>query len=422
MTSRRNFIQKLSAGVALPGLVGFTSTEKWLNLKIDHRLSGEEFWDQVRRQFPLTKERVYMNNGTFGPAPYPVQNALESSLTEINTSGEYGSTDPERKILAAFLGIKTEELSLTHNTTEGINIMAWGLTLKKGDEVILTNHEHVGNAMPWLNRAKLDGVVLKVFSPATTQEENLQLIKSLVTPKTKVIAVPHVTCTTGLVFPIKEISEFARSKDIVTAIDGAHGAGIFDLDLKQLGCDLYAGCCHKWLLGPSGTAFLYVREEMLERMQPIHIGAGGDTGWDLFSSPPTLSGYTTTAHRFDYGTQSTSLMKGVSAATAFHVEIGKEKIEARVRELNQYLLDGLLSLRDKIEILTPLQAESRISMLTFRPKNTSYQATGLELGKRGFRIRQVPEGRVDGIRVSTHIYNSKLEIDQFLKVLPETLG
>src|SRR5690606_25360522 len=123
--------------------------------------------------------------------------------------------------------------------------------------------------------------------------------------------------------------------------------------------------------------FVYVREEMLERMQPLFIGAGSDTSWDLFSNPPTLE-YIASAHRFDYGTQSASLMKGVSAAVAFHLEIGKEKIEARVRELNQYLFDGLTDLTDKLEIVTPAEPQSRISMLAFRPKNTSYQTTGTE--------------------------------------------
>jgi len=401
--------------------VGFDSPHERVDAKIDQSLFGEEFWTQIRAQFPMTRDRVYLNNGTFGPAPYPVQKALESSLTEINTSGEYGSTDPERKILAAFFHVKTSELSLTHNTTEGINIMAWGIPLEKGDEVILTNQDHAGNALPWLNRAKIQGIVLRAFSPAATAEENLRLIESLVTSKTKVIAIPHVTCTNGLVFPIREISEFARSRGIITAIDGAHGAGVFDLDLTQLGCDLYAGCCHKWLLGPSGTGFVYVREEMLERMQPLFIGAGSDTSWDLFSNPPTLE-YIASAHRFDYGTQSASLMKGVSAAVAFHLEIGKEKIEARVRELNQYLFDGLTDLTDKLEIVTPAEPQSRISMLAFCPKNTSYQTTGTELANHGFRVRQVPEGRLNGIRISTHIYNSKKEIDQFLEVLPLCLG
>jgi selenocysteine lyase/cysteine desulfurase len=422
VTSRRDFIQKLSTGIALPGLMGFAPAIHSDELRIDHSLPDSEFWKSIRAQFPLTEERIYLNNGTFGPSPYPVLKALEKSLAEVSRSGEYGSTYEERKSLAAFLGVKTSELSLTHNTTEGINIMAWGVALSPGDEVLITDQDHAGNALPWLNRARMEGIVPMIFSPATTAEENLELIKRLVTPKTKVIAIPHVTCTTGLVFPIKEISEFARSRGILTAIDGAHGAGIFDLNLDELGCDFYAGCCHKWLLGPAGTAFLYVREEMLDHLNPIHFGAGGASDWDLFIDPPLMAGYVASANRYDYGTQSTSLMMGVSAAIAFHKEIGTAKIEARVRELNQYLFDGLREFGDKIDILTPAEAQSRVSMATFRPKNLSYKAVGNELAKRRFRIRQVPEGRTNGIRISTHLYNSTEEIDQLLLALPNTLG
>lgn len=421
MNNRRHFLKKLSTGIVLPSLLGIHSAQASTEFKLDHSLQGELFWDQIRTQFPLVRDRIYLNNGTFGPAPFTVQQAMEESLLYVNTSGEYGSTQPEREKLAAFLGIKTEELSLTHNTTEGINIMAWGISLEKGDEVIITNHDHVGNALPWLNRAKLHGIELKTFTPGSTQDENFELLKGLISSKTKVLAIPHVTCTTGLVFPVKAISEYARARGILTAIDGAHGAGSFDLDLKELGCDFYAGCCHKWLLGPSGTGFLYVREEMLDQLQPFHVGGGSDAGWDLFSNPPILKGYAATAHRFDYGTQSTSLMKGVSAAVAFHSEIGTKKTESRVRELNQYLFEGLSQFKNQLEILSPEESASRISMVSFRPKNNTYQVTGNKLSELGFRIRQVPEGNVNAIRVSTHVYNSKEEIDQFLKVIPKAI-
>lgn len=421
MKSRRTFIQKFFAGLAIPSVVTMNSAFAFQPFEINQSLEGEQFWNQIRSQFPLNKTRIYFNNGTFGPAPFPVQQAMEESLTHINSSGEYGNTEIEREKLAAFIGVKTSELSLTHNTTEGINIMAWGIPLAKGDEVIITNHDHVGNALPWLNRAKLHGINLKIFTPANTQSENLDLIKKLVTRNTRVIAIPHVTCTTGLVFPIKEISEFARSRGIFTAIDGAHGAGSFDLDLKDLDCDFYAGCCHKWLLGPSGTGFLYVNEEKLDQLQPYHIGGGSDTGWDLFSDPPTLTGYVDSAHRFDYGTQSTSLMKGVSAALSFHEEIGKKKIEFRVRELNEHLFNGLAQFGNQIELLSSVESQSRISMVSFRPKHHSYQEAGNALNKSGFRVRQVPEAGVNAIRISTHIYNSKEEIDLLLKALPSIL-
>ncbi len=418
MKSRRKFIQKLSLGALVPGLIGLKPKSNSLN----HLLEGDEFWDNVREQFPLTKDRVYFNNGTFGPSPSSVLNAMKDSFDETNTIGEYGHINPLRGQLAEFVGIKESEISLTHNTTEGINIMVWGLPLKAGDEVIITYHEHAGNAIPWLNRAKLDGIVLVPFEPALTQVENLDLIKKLVTPRTKVIAVPHVTCTTGLVLPIKEISEFAKSRGIFTAIDGAHGAGTFDLNLKELGVDFYASSYHKWVLGPNGTGFLYVKEELLDQLQAYQVGAYSDSGFDLHQKPLQLDGYVPTAHRYDYGSQSLPMIKGVLAAVAFHNEIGKGKIESRIRDLNQYLFDGLEEMKNQVEIISPSERESKISMVAFKPKNKNYQEAYKKISQEGFRIREVPEGGINAIRISTHIYNSKNEIDSLLTAVQKVLS
>ena len=421
MASRRTFLHHLGLGLSLPTLTGFSFPKAERPPFPSGIVQDEAYWKAIRSQFPLTADRIYLNNGTFGPAPFTVLDALEKSNRDINTSGEYGNSDQERIQLAQFLGIQPTELSITHNTTEGINILAWGIPLKPGDEVILTTHEHVGNALPWLNRAKYDGIVLRTLEPKSTQEENLTEIQKLISPKTKVIALPHVTCTTGLVFPIEEICKLAQTHGILTAIDGAHGAGTFNLDLHALGCDFYAGCFHKWMLGPSGTAFLYVKEAALEKVRPLMIGGHSDTGWNLNVSPPTLAGYVPSARRFDYGTQSRSLAVGMVAAAEFHEKIGKANIETRLRTLNQYLLDGLSEINSKLDILTPVEKESRISLLSFRPKNMSYQTCGNALGKAGFRIRQVPEGGVNAIRVSTHIYNTKEEVDAFLAALKQIL-
>jgi len=422
MSNRRRFLQKLSASFLASGVFIGNSSAALHKSVIDHSLSEVDFWEEIRKGFPLTRERIYMNNGTFGPAPFQVSQAMNDSLEEINRSGEYGHFDQERVLLASFLGVATDELSLTHNTTEGINIMVWGLPLQKGDEVILTTHEHVGNGLPWLNRAKLDGIVLRTFEPQDTQEKNLEEIKKLINSKTKVIAVPHVTCTTGLVFPIKEISELAKSKGIYTAIDGAHGAGTFDLNISELGCDFYAGCFHKWLLGPAGTGFLYVKKELLDELQAIQVGGYSDDGWDITTNPPVIRGLNPTAHRYDYGTQSRTLYVGVAAAAKFHLEIGKAKVESRIRELNDYLYIGLEAMGGKIQILTPAEKESRIAMISFKSLNMSYQEMAKGISNEGFRIRQVPESGVNAIRVSTHIYNSKAEIDALLASVEKVLG
>jgi cysteine desulfurase / selenocysteine lyase len=406
--TRRGFLGTV-AGSAIISNIAFAKNEEG------------DLWQDVRKQFPLTENRIYLNNGTFGPSPQIVLNTIQKSFIETNTSGEYGHTDQSREVLAKFVGAKTDEISLTHNTTEGINIVCWGLALKKGDEVIISLHEHVGNALPWLNRAKLDGIKLVPFEPKSTQAENLELIKKITTKKTKVIAIPHITCTTGLVFPIKEIAEFARKKGIFTAIDGAHGSGTFDLDLHDLGCDFYATSCHKWMLGPNGTGFLYIREEMLDRLQAIQVGAYSDTGWDMFTNLTVLKGYNPAAHRFDYGSQSKPMYEGAAASANFHMEIGKQKVETRVRELNNYLFTGLSEMTSKLDILTPHEEASRICMVTFKPKNRNYQEYAKSVSKEGFRIRQVPESKLDAIRISTHIYNSKEEIDEFLRVVEKSL-
>ena len=421
MSSRRTFIQHLGLGLSLPSLTGFSFPKEERPPFPSGIVQDEAYWKAIRSQFPLTTDRIYLNNGTFGPAPFSVLDALERSNRDINTSGEYGNSDQERIQLAQFLGIQPTELSITHNTTEGINILAWGIPLQPGDEVILTTHEHVGNALPWLNRAKYDGIVLRTLEPKATQEENLTEVQKLINPKTKVIALPHVTCTTGLVFPIQEICKLAQTHGILTAIDGAHGAGTFNLDLHALGCDFYAGCFHKWMLGPSGTAFLYVKEAALEKVRPLMIGGYSDTGWNMTVNPPTLAGYVPSARRFDYGTQSRSLAVGMVAAAEFHDKIGKTNIESRLRTLNQFLFDGLSEMNSKLDIVSPVEKESRVSLLSFRPKNMGYQTCGNALGKAGFRIRQVPEGGVNAIRVSTHVYNTKDELDAFVVALKQIL-
>src|SRR5207248_996916 len=156
---------------------------------------------------------------------YPVLSAVAKWHNYIAETGEYMGSEAAREALPAFIGVKESEISLTHNVTEGINVIAWGLPLKKGDEVIMTTHEHVGNALPWLNRAKLHGIVIRTFQPALTASENLDSIKKLIGKKTRAIAVPHITCTTGLVLPVKEIAALAKEKGLFCFIDGAHGAG-----------------------------------------------------------------------------------------------------------------------------------------------------------------------------------------------------
>lgn len=378
----------------------------------------EAFWKLVRSQFPLSQDLTYLNNGTMGVSPYAVLDAVYQKSVQINSKGQYGGGDHEAmRALAGFTGTLEEELAFTHNVTEGNNLVAQGLPLKKGDEVIMSVHEHVGGALPWLNRARHDGIVIRTVDFGETAMETLTRVEEAITRKTRVIALPHIPCTIGQVLPVKEISILARSKGIWSFFDGAHGPGMLQLDLHEMGCDFYSSCCHKWMLGPKGTGFLYVKKDNLDVLKPIMVGAYSDTGWDMLSEPPSMKGYAPSAHRFCYGTQSAELYAGIEAAVKFHETIGRQVIETRVRYLTEYLRNKLKKISGNVELVTPEETRSRAAVTAFRLKNMSMQVFQERAVKENFVIRTVPENNVNCIRVSTHMYNQISELDRFAELV-----
>lgn len=422
-TSRRRFIRKISGGIvgtwALTALPPRSSARYIIARDEKIPVDEEQFWSAVRDQFPLTRERVYLNNGTMGPSPYVVLESIKCSLDSIDTSGEYGGWESARPKIAKFVNVDEAEISLTHNVTEGINIVAWGLPLKRGDEVIMTTHEHAGNALPWLNRARLDGIVIRTIHPASTADENLNRINDLISERTRAIAIPHITCTIGQVFPVSEIARLGHDKGLWVCYDGAHGPGTTLLDLRAMGCDFYASCGHKWMCGPKGTGFLFVRREMLNVLQAEWIGGYSDAGWDMTVTPPEFKGYVPTAHRYDYATQNAALYTGLAATVDFLYHIGMENIVRRGEALATHLQKELLSLGDRIEMLTPVEGRSRGFIVGFRLKNMPYDKFGEYAAKKGFRIRLVGESHLNSVRVSTHLYNSFEEVDKFVSAVKE---
>lgn len=418
--NRRNFLRSASILTALSiseisRLAARTQVQTYGH---DRAPDDEVYWRNLRPLFPLSLDLTYLNNGTFGPSPFEVIDAVKDGTMEMDKNGSYGGWEAAAGRIAKLVGAHEDEIALTHNVTDGINIACWGLPLKKGDQVILTDHEHVGNAFPWLNRRKLDGLVIKTFSPAPTAEETLHRISALITPKTKVIAIPHIPCTQGQVFPIKEICKLARSKGIYSVIDGAHGPGMLNLDLHDIGCDTYASCCHKWMLGPKGTGFLYVRKEFQKTLQTYFVGAGSDNAkWNMATTPATMGEYADNAHRYYGGTQSIGLYKGVIAAIDFIEAIGMNNIHNRIKYLGKYTQDQLLDFGNKIELLTPTEEESRCAVNGFRIKNVDFEKFYGTCAENKVRIRIVHENNLNSLRVSTHIYNNKDDVDKLIGLI-----
>ena len=418
MLRRRFFsnLLKTALGVGFLGKINLSSAQV-IDLK-----AFEGDWGDIRSYFPICTKKAYFNCGTMGPSPTTTVEHVINKIKNINETGNYKGKEKARKALADFFKVKTKEICLTHNATEGINIIAMGLKLKEGDEVIMTSHEHVGNALPWLNRAKTDGIKIRVFDTAQTKEENINRLKSLINEKTKAIAIPHVTCTTGTRLPVKEIGELARKHKLFYMIDGAQSAGAITVEPYELKCDFYVGSCHKWLLGPKGTGFLYIKYDQLENIKPIYVGAYSDTGWTMNTNDQNIKSWTDSAHRFDYAMQNAALYVGVTKSLDFLNNIGMSEVERRSCQLASFLYERLYErLIDKIELLTPHEMASRSSIITFKPKKGDYKDLAIKANKAGFRVRQVPEADLGAIRVSTHIFNSFEELNAFTEFLVKYL-
>ena len=479
---RKHFLT-LGAGLTVGGLLGKSALNdeaisdakrKSTDIKFDsekplpfapeaeenHPEHDGPYWDFIRTLFPLKTDLTFLNNGTMGITPYPVLEALNKSFHHIAENGAYPMHDGSfEENLGQILGCKGSELAITKNVSEGVNLACRAIALKKGDEVIITLHEHVGGCAAWLYRAKTEGIVLKLAALGATAEETLNNIKAVKTKNTKVIAVPHIPCTIGQVLPVNEICAWARANGIISAIDGAHPLGMLQMNLKEMGCDYYSGCFHKWLLGPIGTGFFYASEEILSRSAIHHVAAYSVDKFDMSTTPPSMGELVNKTARYSYGTFPGPMYDGAKAAMQFYQKIGPALIEKRVKYLSKEVMNGLMEINDNptlkfpvIEVLTPSEDASRGAQVGFRihehpskiaaaniqstnaktpisnsagnqtlvPGTSTPQASQRFCDfarKNNVILRYVAENNIHCVRVSTHYYNNKKDINRFFEVL-----
>jgi cysteine desulfurase/selenocysteine lyase len=419
---RKDFLISIAGTVAgatmLPGLRLRAATPGRPTVLPAIDPADERFWRVLREEFPLTHERTYLNTGGLGASPYVVIDAVKAKTDELESICETGHDEQLwqrlKESAGALLGCGADEIAFTRNTTEGINIVANGLPLKRGDEIITTTQEHVGNALTWIGLEKRAGTVMKFFVPSVkTQQENLDRIEKLITRRTRLISIPHVLTTTGLIMPVKEIARLAKSKNIWLFVDGAQAAGMIPFNLHDLGCDAWATSGHKWLMGPKETGLLYVRKEMLDTVAAKFIGAysDGPTGFDFEKGELSLN---LTAQRYEYGTVSTPLRVGLGAAIDFVQRIGIENVWKRDKALSTKLFEELRVIPG-VTVLSPEDDSMRSAMITLMHEKMPYQELEAHLNTYKLRTRPVSEGGLAALRISLHIYNMPDEVETVLE-------
>src|SRR6201993_139636 len=269
MGDRRGFLGSFAAAAAVGASLNFggellaqlSQAPAQLPDRSLYDSNEEAYWTELRKQFVIPSDEVYLNNGTVGSSPAPVLRAVFDGYNETEKMAQadpedypiwgYGAWNEFRDPLAAFVGCKRDEIALVRNATEANSYVANGLDMKPGDEVLMTDQEHPGGEQPWQLKAKRYGIVVKKITlpkPVQDTPQVLNLFSENITPRTRVIFFSHITTDTGVVLPAKEICGLARSKGILSAVDGAHVIGMMKLNLHDMGCDMYSSSPHKWLM------------------------------------------------------------------------------------------------------------------------------------------------------------------------------
>lgn len=378
--------------------------------------TDEDFWFQVRHAFTIDRNSINLNSGSVSPAPRSVQKAMHSYWDIINMSPSYyvdeilgPRIEVVRRRLAATFGCDPEELAITRNTSEAMEIVQLGIRLERGDEILTTTQDYPRMLTTWRQRERRDGVVLKTvpFSTPPSNPENLVgLIAEHITPRTKVILICHTTYTTGQIFPVRQICRLAREQGIETIVDGAHGFAHFPFTRDELDCDYYGTSLHKWLLAPVGTGFLYVRKEKIPSI------------WPLMAAPEQMDN---NIRKFEQiGTYPIAIRGAITEAVTFHESIGIERKAARLRYLRRRWSEGVRGLPGITVLNTDAPDQTcGLGALTIEGMDMDRLTLFLE---NKYRIHVRPrfvDGEFSCIRITPNVFTTIEEIDTFITAIDD---
>jgi L-cysteine/cystine lyase len=378
---------------------------------------------QVRQAMPATTSCIYLNAGTFGPIPYCVTEAIQERMQEEWREGRLGAKGFERigeiyaqarSRIAHLLNADETEITLTDNTGEGMNIICYGIDWHKGDEVVTTNHEHISGLAPLYQLRDRFGINIRIADLGPYAERSAsEAIEPLITPRTRLISLSHITWTTGTILDVQAVARMAHAYNIPVLIDAAQSAGNIAVDVQALEVDFYAFPMQKWLCGPDGTGALYVRKASLPLVAPTYVGYYSvlhedDFVWELNPG----------AQRFEVGGRQTAAIAGQAAAlTWLETVVGYEWLHERIAALNLYAYNALKDIPD-LSILTPQSGTNGILSLIIAERDDSEIVQRLQT-EYNILIRNIPGSHA--LRISTGFYNTEAEIDILAQALT-TLG
>ena len=432
MYSRRRFLGAVGlpaayAAVGAPMLAGRLDLGRAISIAADlstHPGSAEEaavdeeFWREVQQAFTVDRSLVNLNNGGVSPAPAVVQAAMKRYLDFSHQAPTYNMwriLEPQkegvRQRLAREFGCDAEEVAITRNASESLEICQLGFDLEAGDEILTTNQDYPRMLATFEQRERREGVVLKRISipvPAEDPAEIVARFEAAVTPRTRLILMCHMINLTGQILPVREVVAMARAYRIPVIVDGAHALAHFDFGMADLECDYYGSSLHKWLFAPHGSGFLYVRREKIADLWPL-MAAGETLDDDI--------------RKFEeIGTHPAANFVAVGEALTFHQGIGAERKEARLIYLRDYWARRLLE-QDRIRLHTSLKPGFACGIATVEIEGVEPGELSQLLWER-HRIITTPITHEEfrGVRISPSVYTTLEELDRFVDAMESVIA
>ncbi len=425
MRSRRQFLSTATLGVA--GLASLTNdalarvseaAARVADRTAEDVARDEWFWREIQLGFTLDRSIINLNNGGVCPSPRVVHEAYKRYLDISNQAPAYHmwtvlepNIETIRRRLAASFGCDPEEMAITRNASEALQIAQLGIDLAPGDEVVTTNQDYGRMLDTWDQRAKREKIVVKKISfpvPPPSLADLASRIEEAITPRTKVIHVCHITNLTGQIFPVRDICRAARARGITTIVDGAHAYAQFPFTLADLDCDYYGTSLHKWLLAPVGTGFLYVRRERIHSHWPL---------------TPANEKKQDDIRKFEeVGTHPAANHLAIAEALLFQESIGAERKAARLRYLRQRWSEQLIASQPRARMLTSSDPAQSCAIGTIALDGIDpYKLTTHLWDHARIIVTPIKHAEFVGIRVTPNVYTTLEEADTLAHELEKVL-
>ena len=426
MLNRRQFAQLF----AVSGTAALLPSRAWALDDFDitsdplppRRLGApdEKYWHDVRARYLLPRDVIFLNAANLCPSPLPVVESLYTQTKgyEANPSPSVRSglmrdgRETARELLATMLGVTKEEIVITRNTSEGNNYVSSGLALGPDDEVIVYADNHPTNLTAWREKAKRFGftvTTIPTVSPHPGAEAYVDLFAKAITPKTRLIGFTHLSSNSGDLFPAKEICAMARSRGVLTLLDGAQTFGALDVNLGDIKPDFYTGSAHKWPCGPKECGVLFVNKDVHDRIWPSVIGVyPGAVGISQ-----KLEGM---------GQRDDARLVAFAESIRFRESIGRKVIEERLRQLSGFLITELKKL-DGVQVYTDPAPGRSANIVIFKPGTLDPRRFAAALGEKDGVVATLRGGQDrPGLRVSPHLYNTMDEMTRLLSATKRLLA